>query len=429
MHSCILGGGVIGVTTAYQLLMAGHDVTLVDAQDKVAQMTSLGNGAQLSYSYVAPLADASIWRKWPEYLFSAKSPLTFKPQFDVLQWRWLSQFLAASNTTRAKKSSLELLKLAQHSQAKIESLLQYEQLDFRHKVSGKLVMLSDQASIDAATTQIAFQAQYGCEQTILNMDACLRLEPALTHAQHRWQAGVYTPSEAVGDCAEFCQALMRKMLQSKRFQFLAKTKVVGVTLKAQRLVAVTLLQADQEQSFVADNFIIALGAESVALARQLGFALPIYPLKGYSITVPLKDDTINGETNNAAPHISITDLSQKIVYARLGNQLRVAGRVEIVGNDLSIAPKTIAELVSATRELFPNSGDLSNVNSLSPWAGMRPATPTGVPIIGPSPVQNVYLNVGHGALGWTLACGSAALLRNLICGESPSIDATPFSFR
>lgn len=429
MHSCILGGGVIGVTTAYQLLMAGHDVTLVDAQDNVAQMTSLGNGAQLSYSYVAPLADASIWTKWPEYLFSPNSPLTFKPQLDLLQWRWLRQFLSASNTKRARRTSLELLKLAQHSQSEIQNLMHLENFNFRHKVSGKLVMLSDQASIDAAAAQIDFQARYGCEQTILNMDACLRLEPALSHAQHRWQAGVYTPSEAVGDCAEFCQELMRKMLQSKHFQFLSKTRVVGVELKDQQLTSVNLLRDDAEQKFVADNFVIALGVESVTLARQLGFDLPIYPLKGYSITVPLNDAMINGITRNAAPKISITDLSQKIVYARLGDQLRVAGRVEIVGNNLSIAPKTISELVSATEELFPDSGDFSNVNSLSPWAGMRPATPTGVPIIGQSPVQNVYLNVGHGALGWTLACGSAALLRNVMCGESPCIDATPFRFK
>ncbi len=424
MHSCVLGGGVIGVTTAYQLLMAGHEVTLIDAQDNVAQMTSLGNGAQLSYSYVAPLADASIWSKWPQYLFSPKSPLTFKPQLDVSQWSWLAQFLSASNTKRARKTSLQLLTLAQLSQAQILTLMQQEQLNFQHKVSGKLVMLSDQASVDSAATQIAFQAQYGCEQSILNMDACLRLEPALTHAQHRWLAGVYTPGEAVGDCAEFCQSLMEAMLQSTRFQFLSNSQVIGVEKKANRLSAVKLRQINGTQKFVADNFIIALGVESVTLARHLGFKIPIYPLKGYSITVP-----VTGATSDAAPHISITDLSQKIVYARLGDQLRIAGRVEIVGNDLSIEPKTIAELVVATQDLFPNSGDLSDVSFLSPWAGMRPATPTGVPIIGQSPVRNVYLNVGHGALGWTLACGSAALLRNLICGESPAIDATPFSFK
>lgn len=424
MHSCVLGAGVIGVTTAYQLLLAGHEVTLIDAQDSAAQMTSLGNGAQLSYSYVAPLADASIWRKWPEYLLSPSSPLTFRPQLDVSLWRWLAQFLSASNTKRAKQTSLQLLKLAQYSQTQIASLMQGQQFDFQHKVSGKLVMLSDQASINSAAAQIDFQAQFGCKQSILKIDACLNLEPALGHAQHRWLAGVYTPDEAVGDCAEFCQGLMATMLQSKHFQFLSNSKVVGVDKKAERLSSVRLLQGDATQRLSADNFVIALGVGSVHFARQLGFNLPIYPLKGYSITVPM-----TGAAPHAAPRISITDLSQKIVYARLGEQLRVAGRIEFVGNDLSIAPKTIAELVAATRALFPDSGDLSDTSRLSPWAGMRPATPTGVPMIGQSPVRNVYLNVGHGALGWTLACGSAALLSSLMCGEAAPIDASPFAFK
>lgn len=285
-------------------------------------------------------------------------------------------------------------------------------------------MLSDQASIDSAAAQIDFQAQFGCKQSILKIDACLNLEPALRHAQHRWLAGVYTPDEAVGDCAEFCQGLMATMLQSKHFQFLSNSKVVGVDKTAERLSSVRLLQGDATQTLSADNFVIALGVGSVHFARQLGFNLPIYPLKGYSITVPM-----TGAAPHAAPRISITDLSQKIVYARLGEQLRVAGRIEFVGNDLSIAPKTIAELVAATRALFPDSGDLSDTSRLSPWAGMRPATPTGVPMIGQSPVRNVYLNVGHGALGWTLACGSAALLSSLMCGETAAIDATPFNFK
>ena len=423
MHSCVLGAGVIGVTTAYQLLMAGHEVTLIDAQDSAAQMTSLGNGAQLSYSYVAPLADASIWRKWPEYLFSPHSPLTFRPQLDWSQWRWLTQFLASSNTKRAKLTSMQLLTLAQYSQRQIADLMQSHPFDFQHKVSGKLVMLSDQASLDSAASQITFQSQYGCEQSILNMDACLALEPALAHAQNRWIGGVYTPGEAVGDCAQFCQGLMAIMLQSPRFQFLARSRVIAVEKKQSHLSSVTLLREGKTQKFAADDFVIALGVESVHVARQLGFSLPIYPLKGYSITVPISD-----AARNAAPHISITDLSQKIVYARLGDQLRVAGRVELVGGDLRIEPKTIAELINATHHLFPDSGDLSDPGRLSPWAGMRPATPTGVPIIGRSPVDNVYLNVGHGALGWTLACGSAALLASLIDKESPAIDATPFSF-
>nr|WP_315485367.1 D-amino acid dehydrogenase [uncultured Undibacterium sp.] len=429
MHSCVLGAGVIGVTTAYELLMAGHEVSLIEEQSQVAQMTSLGNGAQLSYSYVAPLADASIWKKWPEYLFSQHSPLRFKPQLDPALWHWLWQFLVACNHQRANISSRQLLTLAQISQTQIEQIRAQHGFDFQHKTSGKLVMLSDQASIDVAAAQITFQAQYGCQQSILSIAQCIELEPALAHAQTRWLAGVYTPAEEVGDCALFCQHLLAIMAQSPRFKFLPNARIESAHLVDGKVAHINLRQtetatASTTERHTADHFVVAMGIESARFANMLGFRLPVYPLKGYSITVPIRD-----ANSASAPHISITDLSQKIVYARLGDRLRVAGRVELVGHDLRIPPKAIAELVNATHTLFPESGDLNDTQQLSPWAGLRPATPTGVPILGKSPIPNVYLNVGHGALGWTLACGSASLLRNVICGETPAIDMTGFAFR
>lgn len=429
MHSCVLGAGVIGVTTAYQLLMAGHEVSLIEEQSQVAQMTSLANGAQLSYSYVAPLADASIWRKWPEYLFSQHSPLRLKPQLDPALWHWLWQFLMACNHQRANISSRQLLTLAQLSQVQIEQIRAQHGFDFQHQTSGKLVMLSDQASIDAAAGQIAFQAQYGCQQSILGINQCIELEPALAHAQTRWLAGVYTPAEEVGDCASFCQHLLATMAQSPRFQFLPNARIESAHLVGGKVSHINLRQTETATGspttrHTADHFVVAMGIESARFAKMLGFRLPVYPLKGYSITVPIRD-----ANSASAPHISITDLSQKIVYARLGDRLRVAGRVELVGHDLRIPPEAIAELVKATQTLFPESGDLNAAEQLSPWAGLRPATPTGVPILGKSPIANVYLNVGHGALGWTLACGSASLLRSVICGETPAIDMTGFAFR
>lgn len=423
MHSCVLGAGVIGVTTAYQLLMAGHEVSLIDEQAQVASMASFGNGAQLSYSYVAPLADASVWKKWPEYLFSANSPLRLKPQLDLALWRWLFDFLAASNDKQAKLSSRELLALAQLSQAQVEELGRQHTFDFQHQASGKLVMLSDQASIDSAAAQIEFQAQFGCKQSILEIAQCVAIEPALAYAQKRWLAGVYTPSEEVGDCALFCQHLLTIMLKSPKFHFLSNSRIESVQMKGERLAHVSLMQNGVKSNISADHFVVAMGVESTHFSQLLGFRLPVYPLKGYSITVPISDGN-----NASAPQISITDLSQKIVYARLGDRLRVAGRVELVGKDLSISNKAIKELVDATQSLFPNCGQLSDANRLSPWAGLRPATPTGLPILGKSPVSNVYLNVGHGALGWTLACGSATLLRNIICGETPAINMAAFEF-
>ncbi|MDY7577467.1 D-amino acid dehydrogenase [Herbaspirillum sp. RTI4] len=420
MHVCILGAGVIGVSSAYRLLADGHQVTLIDAEPTAGSQTSYGNGAQLSYSYVAPLADPSIWTQWPHYLLSSSSPLSLRLGAGSGQLRWLAQFLAASNSRRVKRTTQELLQLACLSREELATWEEGLSLDFAHKTPGKLVMYSDAAGLAAAAGQIKFQAQYGCEQEIVNMRRCLEIEPALAAASKRWAGGVHTPSEAVGDCPLFCRQLVLAMEQQAGFRFVPATRITAAVMSRGELHSVLA----GEQQFTADAFVLAMGANSAAFAAHAGFALPVYPLKGYSITVPLTDDVARA----AAPQVSITDLSRKIVYARLGDQLRVAGRVELVGHDRTISPRAIAQLKQGVRELFPASSALDDEAALSPWMGFRPATPTGVPLIGRSPVPKLFLNVGHGALGWTLACGSAALLAAHIGGRATPIDATPFLY-
>ena len=417
MHICILGAGVIGVTSAYWLLDAGHQITLVDALPQAGSGASLGNGAQLSYSYVAPLADPLVWSHWPQYLFSATSPLTLQPQMDPAQWRWLLQFLAACTRQRARRTTEELLRLAFFSRDQLAALRPDLPFDFHHHTAGKLVMFDDPAMLDGARRQVAFQAELGCRQSVLDAARCLEIEPALAAGSRRWAGGVYTPSEEVGDCALFCRGLLERMLAHPDFCFAPSSAVSRPTVGNGGLQSV-LAGADELH---ADAFVLALGADSPAFARQAGFSLPIYPLKGYSITVPLQQ-----ATPQTAPQVSITDLSRKIVYARLGQRLRVAGRVELVGRDPGIPPRAIAELVQGMRELFPAHANWPDTAALQPWAGFRPATPTGVPIIGRSPIKNLYLNVGHGALGWTLACGSAALLAQQVAGAPTAVDAAPF---
>ncbi|MES2069723.1 MAG: D-amino acid dehydrogenase [Pseudomonadota bacterium] len=419
MHICVLGAGVIGVTTAHQLLQAGHQVTLVEAQAQPGQMTSYGNGAQLSYSYVAPLADPSVWSKWPHYLFSADSPLTLKPQFDPAQWRWLLKFLAASTAQQVKRTTIDLLQLAFFSRDKLAQLLAAQPLDFSYRTAGKLVMFTEQAALESARAQVDFQAQYGCQQEVIGAQRCMEIEPALAASSRQWAGGVYTASEDAGDCAQFCAQLLEAMKISAQFHFLPNLAIDNVRAGNDRLHAVSA----GGQDIAADSFVLAMGVDSAEFARKLGFTLPVYPLKGYSITVP-----VTGPWASSAPQVSITDLSRKIVYARLGERLRVAGRVEIVGMDRSIPPSAVQELVSGTKDLFPDCGDLSDASQLSPWAGFRPATPTGLPVIGKSPLSNLFLNVGHGALGWTLACGSAALLAELIAGRPTSINSQPYAY-
>lgn len=382
-------------------------------------MTSYGNGAQLSYSYVAPLADPSVWSKWPYYLFSSESPLTLKPRLDPAQWSWLIKFLAASNVQQVKRTTIDLLQLAFFSRDKLAQLQSVKPLEFSYETSGKLVMFTDKAALESARKQVEFQAQYGCQQEVIDAKRCMELEPALAASKRQWAGGVYTASEEAGDCAQFCSQLLETMKPSPEFRFLPGSHVSEVNIKDHRLQAVSI----GKESIEADSFVLAMGVDSTAFAHKLGFTLPVYPLKGYSITVPLAEDV-----GDAAPKVSITDLSRKIVYARLGNRLRVAGRVEILGMDRSIPQRAVDELVNGTRELFPGCGELSDSGSLSPWAGFRPATPTGLPIIGKSPVSNVFLNVGHGALGWTLACGSAALLAEMIAGRPTSINSQAYSY-
>ncbi|KAF1045567.1 MAG: D-amino acid dehydrogenase [Herbaspirillum frisingense] len=419
MHICVLGAGVIGVTTAYRLLQDGHQVTLIDARGEPGAGTSLGNGAQLSYSYVAPLADPSVWSKWAYYMFSSESPLTIKPTLDPAQYRWLIQFLRCCNAERVRRTTIDLLQLAFFSRDQLKQWNAGLDLQFDYLASGKLVMFTDPAGLEGARKQVLFQAQFGCEQQVLDAASCIAIEPALGRSQRDWAGGVYTPSEEAGDCPQFCRALVRAMQADANFRFLGNARADAVRSEAGGLRAV---QAGGEW-IAADRFVLCLGADSVEFARRVGLTLPLYPLKGYSITVPLQDEA----SRAAAPQVSITDISRKIVYARLGQRLRVAGRIELVGRDDCIPQRAVQELKHGMRELFPGCA-LGDDASLSPWHGFRPATPSGVPIVGPSPVGNLYLNLGQGALGWTLACGSAALLADQIAGRKSPIDDTPFRY-
>lgn len=447
MHICVLGAGVIGVTSAYRLLQLGHRVTLVDASPEAGSQTSLGNGAQLSYSYVAPLADPSIWTQWPYYLLSPSSPLTMRPQADPAQWRWLVKFLGACNSGQVRESTVNLLHLASLSRTALAQLTAdvdgragagtglgvASPLDFSFRHAGKLVMYSDAKALEGARRQVAFQAGYGCEQEVVSLARCFEIEPALAKSQRNWVGGVYTASEDVGDCGAFCRQLVAAMRTFPDFSFLPNTRVNAVHLADGALRAVGVSGGGgvssgnngtgSAQQIEADRFVLALGAESAGFASLAGFTLPLYPLKGYSITVPL------AAGSTAAPQVSITDLAHKIVYARLGDSLRVAGRVELVGMNPAIPASAIRQLTAGVGALFPGCADLSPGASLAPWAGFRPATPTGVPVVGSSPVRNLFLNIGHGALGWTLACGSASLLADRIMGQPPAIDDTPFQLQ
>jgi D-amino-acid dehydrogenase len=411
MKICVVGAGVTGLTVAYCLSKRGHRVTVVDAQAGAGLGASFGNGAQLSYSYVAPLADPSVWRNLPKYLFSGNSPLLWKPSLNLHQWHWLCSFLAACNTNSSRATTISLLQLAFYSRDQLHIMKEENRLDFDFHRAGKLVMLDGPDAMDAAKRQVRFQSTFGCEQKILDVGQCIEIEPALAPGARRWVGGVYTPGEEVGDCAAFCAQLLAKLSQQfPATQFLFDTKVTKGIMKNRQLHAVLTDKGELD----ADAFVLSAGAGSTRFMSTLGMRLPVYPLKGYSITLP---------ANEAAPAVSITDLARKVVYARVGQRLRVAGRVEIVGDNNKIQADRCLALKDGALEIFPG---LDNTADIKPWAGQRPATPSGLPLIGPTQVKGLYLNTGHGALGWTLACGSASLLATQIDGERPAISDQAF---
>ena len=401
MRVCVLGAGIVGLATAYELSGAGMDVTVID-RAQPGSGASGGNGSQLSYSYVQPLADPSIWAQLPKLLLSPSSPLKIRPQLDVHQWLWGLQFLAACNAKTSRSTTIDLLQLAHESRQGFDAMLAKEQLAVDYSSTGKLVLFSDQKSYAAAQQQMLLQRALGSVQEAVGAQRCVDLEPALAQYRPHIAGAIYTPSECAADCQKTCDGLMN-LLRQRGVKFLLDTPIEQIKVSNSQVVAVTTPQSEIE----ADHYVMALGAASAPMARQLGVYLPVYPLKGYSITVDVDD------APTCAPTVSVTDSARKVVFARIGSRLRVAGMAELGGYDTQIAARQIESLKASTQALFPQC---SSFAALNPWAGLRPVTPTALPLIGKHPKgpANMVFNVGHGALGFTLAFGSATRVVKLL---------------
>ena len=400
MRVCVLGAGIVGLATAYELNRAGHDVTVID-RALPGSGASGGNGSQLSYSYVQPLADPGIWMQLPKLLLSPTSPLKIRPQLDVHQWRWGLQFLAACNSATSRSTTIALLKLAAESRQGFDAMLAQEKLAVDFSSTGKLVLFSSAPSFAAAQKQMLLQRELGSVQEAVSAQRCTEIEPALASYQQSITGAIYTPSECAADCQKTCDGLMA-LLSQCGVQFLLDTPIEQIQVKAGVIVAIKTPQGEIE----ADQYVMALGAASAPMARQLGVDLALYPLKGYSITVDVGDES-------KTPAVSVTDNARKVVFARIGSRLRVAGMAELAGYDRQIDIRQIASLKASTQALFPQCSAFAELN---PWAGLRPATPTALPLIGrhAKGPGNMLFNVGHGALGFTLAFGSAARVTQLL---------------
>ncbi|HTS86135.1 MAG TPA: D-amino acid dehydrogenase [Usitatibacter sp.] len=404
MKVIVLGAGVAGIASAWYFWRDGHEVTVLERNDGVALETSFANGGQLSYSYVAPLASASVIPKIPPWLLRRDSPLRFRPELDIDQWRWIAQFLAACNGATADDTTQKLLRLAFYSRDLMHELVGTHALDFDYVQNGKLVVHTDPASYESARRLLAYQRTLGAEQEALDAKRCVEIEPALEAMAPRIAGAIYTPSEDAGDCYKFCNELKRIMTSG------ANPVAYRFGVEIQRLLPwrARLMGVETNQGVIeGDAYVLALGTNAPNLLKPLAIRVPVYPLKGYSLSLPIADD-------RGAPRISVTDFKRKVVYARLGDELRVAGMADLSGKSALIDGERVDQLVSEVKAAFPKASDF---RKLGPWCGMRPATPKGMPVIGNTPYANLWLNVGHGALGFTLALATGRILADLAAGR------------
>lgn len=399
MRIIVVGGGVIGVTSAYWLRQAGHDVELIEQEHEAGRGVSSGNGGQLSYAYVEPLAGPDLWAKFPAILLGLDSAVRIRPRLAKDALSWTMSFLAHCFGPRQKATLTDLLLLAGESRAAMAELLGEVALDFDHAARGKLILYRDQQSLDAAGHLAEIKRAHGFRLEILDRARCLALDAALGAYGNPFAGGVYAPEDSSGDCGKFTRALLAHLKARMNVEAHTSTRVLRLNVRDGRVTGVELDSGTRK----ADAIVLANGIDAPRLAATIGLDLPIQPVKGYSITAPAR---------SAAPLVSLTDRSEKIVFARLGDRLRAAAFADLDGWSPAVRADRAAALQALARRLFPDGADWDRAEPI--WAGQRPMTPSGRPLIGPSGRPGLYLNAGHGGLGWTLACGAAKRLANAV---------------
>lgn len=415
MHVLVLGGGVTGLATAWYLARDGHKVTVVERNADVALESSYANGGQLSYSYVAPLAGPGVLSKLPWWLTQRHSPVRFRPRADINQWRWLLKFVLACTHAQSELATRRLLTLSFLSRELMQDLVAHESaLSFDHTNTGKLVVYRNAETFESARNLVHFQRALGCEQQVFTANECAQTEPSLSGLAPKLAGGIFTPSEETADCYKFCVALAG-LLRSRNVQFMLGTQVTALRADAACRPARISVQANG-QAIEADHVVLCAGTASADLLEPLGVRIPIYPLKGYSLTGQIRG-------RDTAPRVSVTDFDRKVVYARLGDRLRVAGMADITGRDARPDPARIESLRAEAAQAFPDAVDYDRADA---WCGLRPATPTSTPIIGSAGFANLWLNLGQGALGFTLALASGLLVSELVGGRKPSVPLDGF---
>jgi D-amino-acid dehydrogenase len=420
MKIIVLGGGVIGVSTAWALVRQGAEVTLIDRQPDVAMETSFANAGQVSPGYSTPWAAPGIPLKAMKWLFQRHAPLSIRPDGSLFQWRWMAAMLANCSTERYAVNKERMMRLSEYSRDCLRQWRAETGIAYDARSQGTLQLFRSQAQLDAAARDVAVLQECGVPFELLDAQGVVAVEPALKSASAPICGGLRLPNDETGDCHLFTRRLAQ-LAATQGMTLRSACTVQSLVSDGQSITGVNVLhkrhgtQGDTDASgsveqLNADAVVLAAGSYSRDLLLPLGLDIPVYPVKGYSLTMPLSDATL-------APQSTVLDETYKIALTRLGDRLRVGGMAELAGFDTRLNPRRRATLEKVTRELFPG-GDLSQAQF---WTGLRPMTPDGTPLVGATPLQGLYLNTGHGTLGWTMACGSAQLLADVISGRQPAI--------
>ncbi|MFQ2478780.1 D-amino acid dehydrogenase [Aeromonas caviae] len=406
MDIVVLGGGVVGVTSAWYLAKAGHKVTLLERRDGVALETSHANAGQISPGYASPWAAPGIPLKAAKWLLQKHAPFTVRPTSDPFQLRWMLKMFANCTPAAYAVNKGRMVRLAEYSRDCMKQLRGELALDYEGRQLGTLQLFRSQAQRDASQRDIAVLEEYGVPYQSLNADGCEEVEPALARVRGKVVGGLRLPGDETGDCFRFTQALADEA-RKLGVSFVFNCAIDEVEIAKGRAVAVRA----GEQRFQADAIVCALGSYGTGFLRPLGIELPVYPVKGYSLTLPMTDA-------KGAPRSTVLDETYKVAITRFDERIRVGGMAELSGFNLALNPRRHDTLAMVVRDLFPQGGNLEQATF---WTGLRPMTPDGTPLVGPSPIPGLWLNTGHGTLGWTMAAGSGQLLSDLISGNTPDI--------
>jgi D-amino-acid dehydrogenase len=433
MKVIVLGAGIIGICTAWHLQERGHEVVVVDRQADAAQETSFANAAQISVSYCEPWANKDAPLKALKWMFSSEAPLLFRPQWPVgkgwHQYRWGWQFLTQCNDAAFERNVQQLVALGRYSHAALKDVVRATGMEFARMENGIAHYFTDQRALDGAAASAALMHRYGVQRKVVSTAELLQIEPAYQHFAQRIVGGTYTASDESGDARVFTQKLaalcVRQGAQMRFGHDVLRLNVAGGAIES---VAVYARNTGVSSLLQGDAVVVACGSYSAPLLRSVGVDLPVYPGKGYSATLALLRP-------EAAPQVSTIDDEKKIAITRLGTQLRVAGTIEVGGYDATLhsplAHQRCQMLLDRIETVLPGVADTRNAaqgGQPQLWCGLRPATPTNIPFIGRTPLGKLWVNTGHGTLGWTHGAGSGKALAELISGEQPGMAFNCYGF-